>query len=150
MEKEPFEKKNLLRKESFEKRSLWEKESFEKKNPLFRIYLDMLNVYKVMSENITAAITHNGEQVWDNMFWWTSVLTKFVMLFWRCAWFRWRSSPWSSRCEWWRKRRLSWLQTGSSAQTTHRCEWVLFNFYYDYLYTLFIATFIAMICIHNW
>ena len=28
-----------------------------------RIYLDMLNVYKVMSENITAAITHNGEQV---------------------------------------------------------------------------------------
>ena len=29
----------------------------------FRIYLDMLNVYKVMSENITAAITHNGEQV---------------------------------------------------------------------------------------
>ena len=30
---------------------------------LGRIYLDMLNVYKVMSENITAAITHNGEQV---------------------------------------------------------------------------------------
>ena len=30
---------------------------------LGRIYLDMLNVYKVMSENIIAAITHNGEQV---------------------------------------------------------------------------------------
>merc|ERR1719192_2686327 len=30
---------------------------------LGRIYLDMLNVYKVMSENITAAITHNGEAV---------------------------------------------------------------------------------------
>ena len=30
---------------------------------LGRIYLDMLNVYKVMSENITAAITHNGELV---------------------------------------------------------------------------------------
>lgn len=30
---------------------------------LGRIYLDMLNVYKVMSENITAAVTHNGEQV---------------------------------------------------------------------------------------
>jgi len=30
---------------------------------LGRIYLDMLNVYKVMSENITAAITHNGEQI---------------------------------------------------------------------------------------
>lgn len=30
---------------------------------LGRIYLDMLNVYKVMSENITAAITHHGEQV---------------------------------------------------------------------------------------
>ena len=33
------------------------------KHFFFRIYLDMLNVYKVMSENITAAITHNGEQV---------------------------------------------------------------------------------------
>jgi len=30
---------------------------------LGRIYLDMLNVYKVMSENITKAITHNGEAV---------------------------------------------------------------------------------------
>merc|ERR1719167_1812733 len=30
---------------------------------LGRIYLDMLNVYKVMSENITTAITHNGETV---------------------------------------------------------------------------------------
>merc|ERR550525_874657 len=30
---------------------------------LGRIYLDMLNVYKVMRENITAAITHNGEAV---------------------------------------------------------------------------------------
>jgi len=30
---------------------------------LGRIYLDMLNVYKVMSENITIAITHNGEAV---------------------------------------------------------------------------------------
>ncbi|XP_050304352.1 exportin-1 [Anthonomus grandis grandis] len=30
---------------------------------LGRIYLDMLNVYKVMSENITAAITLNGEGV---------------------------------------------------------------------------------------
>eukprot|EP00092_Neocalanus_flemingeri_P041298 GFUD01044970.1.p1 GENE.GFUD01044970.1~~GFUD01044970.1.p1 ORF type:complete len:1073 (-),score=291.78 GFUD01044970.1:717-3935(-) len=30
---------------------------------LGRIYLDMLNVYKVMSENITTAITHNGEVV---------------------------------------------------------------------------------------
>ena len=30
---------------------------------LGRIYLDMLNVYKVMSENITTAITHNGESV---------------------------------------------------------------------------------------
>ncbi|ENN78028.1 hypothetical protein YQE_05513, partial [Dendroctonus ponderosae] len=30
---------------------------------LGRIYLDMLNVYKVMSENITAAITLNGEAV---------------------------------------------------------------------------------------
>lgn len=30
---------------------------------LGRIYLDMLNVYKVMSENITAAIGINGEQV---------------------------------------------------------------------------------------
>merc|ERR1712025_1249997 len=30
---------------------------------LGRIYLDMLNVYKVMSENITTAVTHNGEQV---------------------------------------------------------------------------------------
>jgi len=30
---------------------------------LGRIYLDMLNVYKVMSENITTAITHNGEAV---------------------------------------------------------------------------------------
>ena len=42
-------------------------------NPLFRIYLDMLNVYKVMSENITAAITHNGEAVrvdlYNNLSW---------------------------------------------------------------------------------
>lgn len=30
---------------------------------LGRIYLDMLNVYKVMSNNITAAITANGEVV---------------------------------------------------------------------------------------
>ncbi|KAK9879853.1 hypothetical protein WA026_008357 [Henosepilachna vigintioctopunctata] len=30
---------------------------------LGRIYLDMLNVYKVMSENITSAISLNGEQV---------------------------------------------------------------------------------------
>merc|ERR1711963_1291815 len=30
---------------------------------LGRIYLDMLNVYEVMSENITIAITHNGEAV---------------------------------------------------------------------------------------
>lgn len=30
---------------------------------LGRIYLDMLNVYKVMSENISAAITLNGEGV---------------------------------------------------------------------------------------
>ncbi|XP_014669844.1 PREDICTED: exportin-1-like isoform X2 [Priapulus caudatus] len=30
---------------------------------LGRIYLDMLNVYKVLSENISAAITLNGEQV---------------------------------------------------------------------------------------
>jgi len=30
---------------------------------LGRIYLDMLNVYKVMSENITNAIRHNGEPV---------------------------------------------------------------------------------------
>ena len=30
---------------------------------LGRIYLDMLNVYKVMSENITAAIALNGEAV---------------------------------------------------------------------------------------
>ena len=30
---------------------------------LGRIYLDMLNVYKVMSENISAAISHNGETV---------------------------------------------------------------------------------------
>merc|ERR1712025_1567165 len=30
---------------------------------LGRIYLDVLNVYKVMSENITIAITHNGEAV---------------------------------------------------------------------------------------
>merc|ERR1712038_1400270 len=30
---------------------------------LGRIYLDMLNVYKVMTENITIAITHNGEAV---------------------------------------------------------------------------------------
>jgi len=30
---------------------------------LGRIYLDMLNVYKVMSENITSAIRHNGEPV---------------------------------------------------------------------------------------
>merc|ERR1719513_6944 len=30
---------------------------------LGRIYLDMLNVYKVMSENITTAVTHNGEAV---------------------------------------------------------------------------------------
>ncbi|XP_018012773.1 exportin-1 [Hyalella azteca] len=30
---------------------------------LGRIYLDMLNVYKVMSENISAAILHNGENV---------------------------------------------------------------------------------------
>ncbi|CAH0555182.1 unnamed protein product [Brassicogethes aeneus] len=30
---------------------------------LGRIYLDMLNVYKVMSENITAAVALNGEQV---------------------------------------------------------------------------------------
>ena len=35
---------------------------------LGRIYLDMLNVYKVMSENITAAITHNGEQVRSMLF----------------------------------------------------------------------------------
>ena len=37
-------------------------------SPCFRIYLDMLNVYKVMSENITAAITHNGEQVRSMLF----------------------------------------------------------------------------------
>lgn len=30
---------------------------------LGRIYLDMLNVYKVMSENISAAIALNGENV---------------------------------------------------------------------------------------
>lgn len=30
---------------------------------LGRIYLDMLNVYKVMSENIIAAIAVNGESV---------------------------------------------------------------------------------------
>ena len=30
---------------------------------LGRIYLDMLNVYKVMSENISAAIALNGEMV---------------------------------------------------------------------------------------
>ena len=45
----------------------------------------MLNVYKVMSENITAAITHNGEQVrliedgLDKMFGQKSVLTKFCL-----------------------------------------------------------------------
>ena len=30
---------------------------------LGRIYLDMLNVYKCLSENISAAITQNGEAV---------------------------------------------------------------------------------------
>lgn len=30
---------------------------------LGRIYLDMLNVYKVMSENISSAIASNGESV---------------------------------------------------------------------------------------
>ena len=43
----------------------------------------MLNVYKVMSENITAAITHNGEQVKlienSQFFCQKSVLTKFCL-----------------------------------------------------------------------
>ena len=30
---------------------------------LGRIYLDMLNVYKVMSENVSSAISSNGESV---------------------------------------------------------------------------------------
>jgi exportin-1 len=35
----------------------------KRNNQLGRIYLDMLNVYKVMSDNITQAIASNGESV---------------------------------------------------------------------------------------